>query len=55
MSLAAAAAGADGLMIEVHPHPSQARSDGFQALDFQQFENLMQQLRRLMPVLGRFC
>jgi 3-deoxy-7-phosphoheptulonate synthase len=53
MAMAAAAAGADGLMIEVHPDPKKALSDGFQALTFDQFSTLMDQLERLLPVLGR--
>lgn len=40
MSKAALAVGADGLIIEVHPEPDQALSDGFQQLDFQQFAEL---------------
>lgn len=53
MALAAAAAGADGLMIEVHPRPQEALSDGFQALNYEQFGHLMLQLSQLLPVLGR--
>lgn len=53
MSLAALAAGADGLLIEVHPEPDQALSDGPQSLDFPTFEQLYRQLRRLAPLLGR--
>lgn len=53
MALAAAAAGADGLLIEVHPEPAKALSDGFQSLDFNQFENLMVRLKKLLPVLER--
>lgn len=49
VSLAAAAAGADGLMIEVHPDPDNALSDGFQTLNFAQFENLISSLE---PVLA---
>jgi 3-deoxy-7-phosphoheptulonate synthase len=49
MALAAAAAGADGLLVEVHPHPDQALCDGAQALTPELFEELM---RRLAPVLG---
>ncbi|HEX8926443.1 MAG TPA: 3-deoxy-7-phosphoheptulonate synthase, partial [Terriglobales bacterium] len=41
MSRAAVAAGADGLIIEVHPHPERALSDGPQSLDFAMFEKLM--------------
>ncbi len=53
MALAAIAAGADGLMIEVHPEPSKAMSDGFQALDFQQFDSLMIKIKQLLPLLDR--
>lgn len=53
MALAAAAVGADGLIIEVHPRPATAKSDGFQALDIQQFSQLMNNLRALLPSLGR--
>ena len=53
MSLAALAAGADGLMIEVHPEPDRALSDGAQSLDFPGTEKLLRQLRQLGGVLGR--
>lgn len=53
LSLAAAACGADGLMIEVHPEPPKALSDGDQALDFNQFTALLEQLHQLLPALGR--
>lgn len=53
MSLAAAAAGADGLLIEVHPNPDKALSDGFQTLDFKQFDSLISQLDPLLRVLNR--
>ncbi|MGC2400949.1 MAG: 3-deoxy-7-phosphoheptulonate synthase [Acidobacteriaceae bacterium] len=45
MSRAALAAGADGLIIEVHPHPASALSDGAQSLDFDAFARLMQDLQ----------
>ncbi|WP_331618936.1 hypothetical protein [Terrisporobacter sp.] len=45
MSLAAMACGADGLMIEVHPNPSEALSDGMQSLHFNEFEDLMNSLK----------
>ena len=45
MSLAAMACGADGLMIEVHPNPSEALSDGMQSLHFDEFEDLMNSLQ----------
>jgi 3-deoxy-7-phosphoheptulonate synthase len=53
MSLAALAAGADGLLIEVHPKPDQAVSDGAQSLDFAAFDKLLQSLRRLAEPLER--
>ncbi len=53
MALAAVAAGADGLMIEVHPKPEEALSDGAQSLTFKKFEELMAKLRPLAAVLGR--
>lgn len=52
MSLAALAAGADGLMIEVHPHPDQARCDGPQSLTPKRFAALMDQIRQLAGVVG---
>ena len=48
MSLAAVAAGAHGLIVEVHPTPNQALSDGAQSLDFPAFDQLMTDLRRLL-------
>jgi len=48
MSLAAAAAGAQGLIVEVHPRPQEALSDGAQSLDFVEFERLTRELRRLL-------
>jgi 3-deoxy-7-phosphoheptulonate synthase len=53
VALAAAAAGADGLLVEIHPDPKHAKSDGYQSLDFAQFEKLMQQLSKLLPALDR--
>ena len=47
------AAGADGLMIEVHPRPEQALSDGAQSLKPERFAALMEELRLLAPALGR--
>jgi 3-deoxy-7-phosphoheptulonate synthase len=53
VSRAAIAAGADGLMIEVHPCPERALSDGAQSLTLQQFEEVMAELRHpLRPVAG---
>ena len=53
MALAAVAAGADGLMVEVHPKPEDALSDGPQALVPKRFELLMADLTALAPVVGR--
>ncbi|MBN2328272.1 MAG: 3-deoxy-7-phosphoheptulonate synthase [Candidatus Omnitrophica bacterium] len=53
MSRAAMAAGADGLMIEAHPHPSQSRVDAEQAIDCGAFAALMDDLRRLAPAAGK--
>jgi len=53
LSRAAVAVGADGLLIEVHPHPEQALSDGPQALLPEMFAELMKQVRQLAPVMGR--
>ncbi len=50
---AALAAGADGLMIEVHPNPDLAWSDGAQSLNPARFDALMSELRALASVLGR--
>ncbi|CEO06097.1 phospho-2-dehydro-3-deoxyheptonate aldolase [[Clostridium] sordellii] len=47
MSIASLAAGADGLMIEVHPNPSEALSDGQQSLNFDEFEDLMNSIKGL--------
>jgi len=47
MALAAAAVGADAVIIEVHPDPPRARSDGDQSLSFPEFGDLMDDLRRL--------
>jgi len=53
VSRAAIAAGADGLIIEVHPHPEQALSDGAQSLRPDRFVSLVEETRRLAEVLGR--
>jgi 3-deoxy-7-phosphoheptulonate synthase len=53
MSLAAAAAGADGLLVEVHPHPEEALSDGFQALTPVLFRELMTRLTPVLAAMGR--
>ena len=53
MSLASIAAGADGLMIEVHPNPDHAKSDGAQSLTFDNFNTLMPQLNAVATAIGR--
>jgi 3-deoxy-7-phosphoheptulonate synthase len=53
MARAAVAAGADGLLIEVHDDPDKALSDGAQSLYPEQFDQLMGELRVIAPVLGR--
>jgi len=53
MARAAVAAGADGLIIEVHNNPEKALSDGPQSLYPEQFDRLMGELRIIAPVLGR--
>jgi len=53
MSRAAVAAGADGLIIEVHPEPEKALSDGFQSLTFNLFENLIKEIKPFAELMGR--
>ena len=53
MARAAIAAGADGLMIEVHPHPEMALSDGDQSLTPENFRELMDEVHRIAAVMGR--
>lgn len=53
LSKAAVAAGADGLMIEVHPCPACAMSDGPQSLTFEQFDTLMEDLKPYVELAGR--
>jgi 3-deoxy-7-phosphoheptulonate synthase len=53
MAYAALAAGADGLLIEVHPEPDKALSDGAQSLTLELFSNMMENLKKIAPVVGR--
>jgi len=53
MALAAIAAGADGLLLEVHPDPSRALSDGHQSLKPERFRDLMRKVSQLAPIVGR--
>lgn len=53
MANAAIAAGADGLLIEVHPHPEHAVSDGIQSLTPAKFATMMETLKRFIDAAGR--
>jgi 3-deoxy-7-phosphoheptulonate synthase len=53
MARAALAAGADGLLIEVHHDPEKALSDGAQSLFPEQFQQLMKELRMIAPAVDR--
>jgi 3-deoxy-7-phosphoheptulonate synthase len=50
-SLAALAVGADGIIVEIHPDPAAAKSDGRQTLNFARFEDLVKRMRALAPHL----
>lgn len=53
MALAAVAAGADGIMVEVHPDPDSALKDGAQSLTFENFRQLMARLEKIAEAVGR--
>jgi 3-deoxy-7-phosphoheptulonate synthase len=53
MALASVAAGADGLLLEMHPNPDKAMSDGAQSLFPDQLTKLVEKLRRLAPIVDR--
>jgi 3-deoxy-7-phosphoheptulonate synthase len=53
MAVASIAAGADGLIVEVHPEPELAMSDGYQSMDPKQFEAMMQRCRKVAKALDR--
>jgi 3-deoxy-7-phosphoheptulonate synthase len=53
LSLAAVAAGANGLIVEVHPNPARAMSDAQQQLNPAQFQELMDKVRAISPIAGR--
>lgn len=53
MAVAAVAAGADGLIIEMHPNPEKAMSDGYQSLDFNQFEETMRRCARVAAAVDK--
>ena len=53
MAKASIAAGADGIMVEVHPRPDEALSDGYQSLTPERFAHLMEEVRALSSAVGR--
>ena len=53
MALASIAAGADGIIVEVHPEPETALIDGQQSLSFNHFSELMARLQPMAAALGR--
>jgi 2-dehydro-3-deoxyphosphooctonate aldolase (KDO 8-P synthase) len=53
MARAAVAAGADGLIVEVHPNPDKAMSDGYQSMNFAQFAEMMRQCGRIAAAMDR--
>jgi 3-deoxy-7-phosphoheptulonate synthase len=53
MSRAAVAVGADGLLVEVHPEPDEALSDGFQSLKPETFDAMMHEVRAVAQAVGR--
>ncbi len=53
LSRATVAIGADGLLIEVHPEPEKALSDGAQSLKFEKFKQLMEEIKAIATAIGR--
>ena len=53
MAMASVAAGADGLILEVHQHPDKALSDGYQSLTPEHFKELLDKLKQLAPLVGK--
>jgi 3-deoxy-7-phosphoheptulonate synthase len=53
LARAAVAAGADGLLVEIHPDPDHALSDGAQTITFPQFRDMMQQVRKIATAVDR--
>jgi 3-deoxy-7-phosphoheptulonate synthase len=53
MAAASVAAGCDGLIVEVHPSPETASSDGYQSLNFAQFQQMMTDCRKIAEAIGR--
>ena len=53
MAMATTACGLDGLLMEIHPAPEKALSDGRQSLNFAQFQHTMSEIKKLLPVMGK--
>ncbi|MGQ9756477.1 MAG: 3-deoxy-7-phosphoheptulonate synthase, partial [Desulfotomaculales bacterium] len=53
MARAAIAAGADGVLVEVHPSPAEALCDGAQSLTPENFHKMMQEVRKIAAAIGR--
>jgi 3-deoxy-D-arabinoheptulosonate-7-phosphate synthase (EC 2.5.1.54) len=53
MTLASIAAGADGVMVEVHPNPENALSDGYQSLRLEKFAVLIDRVKKVASATGR--
>ena len=53
MALASVAAGADGVMLEVHPDPPNAAVDPLQSIDFEEFSNLLEDMRKVGMALNK--
>jgi len=53
MAAASVAAGADGLIMEVHPDPENALSDGYQSMTFQQFADTVEMCRKVAAAVGK--
>jgi 3-deoxy-7-phosphoheptulonate synthase len=53
LTYASAVAGADGVIVEVHPDPDKAMSDGRQSLNYQSFDDMMRKLEKILDVIGR--
>ena len=53
MALAAIACGADGLIVEVHTHPDQALSDGYQTINPERMSGLLEQIKQMAPIVHR--
>ena len=53
MARAAVAVGCDGLIVEIHPDPAKSVSDGYQALNFHAFAEMMAECRKIAEVMGK--